>query len=93
MRYQLVGVFLVDVRVKIAGNWGCGCFRGDPVLKFLIQMMCASLYGVELIYLPFEEKYYQTFMRALENQVKKSSEMKEVGEVFESILTNWSDII
>lgn len=24
------------------GNWGCGAFRGDVVLKFLIQLLAAS---------------------------------------------------
>jgi poly(ADP-ribose) glycohydrolase len=24
------------------GNWGCGAFKGDPRLKFLIQLMAVS---------------------------------------------------
>jgi poly(ADP-ribose) glycohydrolase len=24
------------------GNWGCGAYKGDPILKFLIQLMAAS---------------------------------------------------
>jgi poly(ADP-ribose) glycohydrolase len=34
----------------ITGNWGCGAFRGDPHLKFLIQLMAATEAGRELVY-------------------------------------------
>ncbi|CBZ52721.1 hypothetical protein NCLIV_025100 [Neospora caninum Liverpool] len=32
------------------GNWGCGVFKGDPQLKFLLQWLGASLAGRRLIY-------------------------------------------
>nr|PIM05478.1 poly(ADP-ribose) glycohydrolase [Toxoplasma gondii COUG] len=32
------------------GNWGCGVFKGDPQLKFLLQWLAASLVGRRLIY-------------------------------------------
>ncbi|KAI9920243.1 hypothetical protein PsorP6_016055 [Peronosclerospora sorghi] len=32
------------------GNWGCGVFRGDRELKFLIQWLAASLCRRELVY-------------------------------------------
>ncbi|KFG65504.1 poly(ADP-ribose) glycohydrolase, partial [Toxoplasma gondii RUB] len=31
-------------------NWGCGVFKGDPQLKFLLQWLAASLVGRRLIY-------------------------------------------
>jgi hypothetical protein len=36
------------------GNWGCGVFRGDRELKFLIQWLAASLRHRELVYVLFE---------------------------------------
>lgn len=36
------------------GNWGCGVFRGDAELKFLIQWLAASLAQRELVYVLFE---------------------------------------
>ncbi|ETM51883.1 hypothetical protein L914_04377 [Phytophthora nicotianae] len=36
------------------GNWGCGVFRGDRELKFLIQWLAASLRQRELVYVLFE---------------------------------------
>ncbi|KAK1944020.1 Poly(ADP-ribose) glycohydrolase [Phytophthora citrophthora] len=36
------------------GNWGCGVFRGDRELKFLIQWLAASLRERELVYVLFE---------------------------------------
>ncbi|KAG1690105.1 hypothetical protein DVH05_028441 [Phytophthora capsici] len=36
------------------GNWGCGVFRGDRELKFLIQWLAASLRDRELVYVLFE---------------------------------------
>ncbi|KAK9506071.1 hypothetical protein O3M35_008073 [Rhynocoris fuscipes] len=35
------------------GNWGCGAFKGDPKLKFLIQMMAASLCRKKVAYFTF----------------------------------------
>lgn len=36
---------------KIAtGNWGCGCFGGNIYIKFLQQVLAASVAGVDLVY-------------------------------------------
>jgi hypothetical protein len=37
------------------GNWGCGVFRGDPELKFVIQWLAATLTGRNLVYVIFEQ--------------------------------------
>ncbi|TYZ66942.1 hypothetical protein PybrP1_010639 [[Pythium] brassicae (nom. inval.)] len=37
-----------------SGNWGCGVFRGDAELKFVIQWLAASLARRELVYVLFE---------------------------------------
>jgi len=37
------------------GNWGCGAFGGDAQLKFLIQLLAASMAGRRMIYWAFSE--------------------------------------
>lgn len=37
------------------GKWGCGAFKGDPQLKFLIQWMAASVLGRKLIFHTFQD--------------------------------------
>eukprot|EP00758_Cryptobia_borreli_P004679 Tbor_TRINITY_DN4517_c0_g1::TRINITY_DN4517_c0_g1_i1::g.15726::m.15726/K07759/PARG; poly(ADP-ribose) glycohydrolase len=32
------------------GHWGCGCFHGDKVLKFLIQWIAASICARPMVY-------------------------------------------
>uniref|UniRef100_K3WNS6 poly(ADP-ribose) glycohydrolase n=1 Tax=Globisporangium ultimum (strain ATCC 200006 / CBS 805.95 / DAOM BR144) TaxID=431595 RepID=K3WNS6_GLOUD len=45
----------VSARWPVAtGNWGCGVFRGDAELKFLIQWLAASFAGRELVYVLFD---------------------------------------
>jgi poly(ADP-ribose) glycohydrolase len=40
----------------VSGNWGCGLFKGNLHLKFLIQWMACALAGKELVYCPFGSK-------------------------------------
>ncbi|KAF1321007.1 Poly glycohydrolase, partial [Globisporangium splendens] len=45
----------VSARWPVAtGNWGCGVFRGDAELKFLIQWLAASFARRELVYVLFD---------------------------------------
>lgn len=37
----------------ITGNWGCGAFKGNLTVKFMIQWIAASLAGKRLMYCPF----------------------------------------
>uniref|UniRef100_A0AAV1UC64 poly(ADP-ribose) glycohydrolase n=1 Tax=Peronospora matthiolae TaxID=2874970 RepID=A0AAV1UC64_9STRA len=49
-----------------SGNWGCGVFKGDRELKFLIQWLAASLHRRELVYVLFEsDSYLQTMVDPL----------------------------
>lgn len=54
----LAGFVYPDASTKLwpiaTGNWGCGVFRGDPELKFLIQWLAASLCSRDLVYVLFE---------------------------------------
>lgn len=37
------------------GNWGCGAFGGDPGVKFLVQLMAASLAERPIFYFTFDD--------------------------------------
>ncbi|PAA70250.1 hypothetical protein BOX15_Mlig006718g2 [Macrostomum lignano] len=41
------------------GNWGCGAFKGDVRLKFLIQLMACSLAGRPVAYFTFGDQLLQ----------------------------------
>lgn len=65
-----------------SGNWGCGVFRGDAELKFIIQWLAASLAGRELVYVLFERDHELhdnicSLLRVLES-VKEESERQRV---------------
>lgn len=52
----------------MTGNWGCGVFKGDLKLKFLIQWIAASLAGKKLIYCPYGD--YSQFDKVLSDLQK-----------------------
>lgn len=56
------------------GNWGCGVFRGDPELKFLIQWLAASLSSRDLVYVLFERD--QDLHSKIETIVRQFSEFQ-----------------
>lgn len=48
------------------GNWGCGMFGGDPMLKSLIQWLAASAADRELEYFPFGDDRVADLPRIIE---------------------------
>jgi len=54
------------------GNWGCGAFGGDPGVKFLIQLMAASLAERPIFYFTFDDFYLSRRIYEVIN-VKKTS--------------------
>jgi poly(ADP-ribose) glycohydrolase len=40
----------------VTGNWGCGAFRGNLQLKFLIQWIGCSMAEKRMIYCPYGKK-------------------------------------
>ena len=46
---------LNHVPTVATGNWGCGAFKGNPKLKFIIQWIACSLAGKQMIYCPFDK--------------------------------------
>lgn len=53
------------------GNWGCGAFKGDPMLKALIQMMAAAVAQRDLAYFTF-------------NNMKQAEELKRMYMILKS---------
>jgi poly(ADP-ribose) glycohydrolase len=50
----------------VTGNWGCGAFRGNLTLKFIIQWIACSLVNKKMIYCPFgSKKLFDSNMKTL----------------------------
>jgi poly(ADP-ribose) glycohydrolase len=43
------------LRPVVTGKWGCGVFRGDPQLKFMIQWAAASRVGRKMVFMTFRD--------------------------------------
>ncbi|CDW91549.1 poly adp-ribose [Stylonychia lemnae] len=61
-----------------SGRWGCGAFKGDPQLKFLLQWIAASLVKKHLIFATINDN------RGLEklNEVIMALSRKQIKDVF-----------
>ena len=70
-----------DARCIVTGKWGCGAFRGDPELKFVIQWLAASRCGREMMFCGFHDKD----LAGVPLLVEKLSGLS-VGELFEQIV-------
>lgn len=62
------------------GNWGCGAFHGDPILKAVIQMMAAAVAQRDIVLFTFGDK-------RLEKEVQKiytllTERKTTVGEIY-----------
>eukprot|EP00397_Hematodinium_sp_SG-2012_P036606 GEMP01039538.1.p1 GENE.GEMP01039538.1~~GEMP01039538.1.p1 ORF type:complete len:468 (+),score=67.46 GEMP01039538.1:116-1519(+) len=76
-----------DDRPIATGNWGCGCFGGDPHLKFLIQWLAASHYGRKLVYHPYTDKR----VKRLAEEVRAFSENNPnctVGRLYAKLIAD-----
>lgn len=63
------------------GKWGCGAFKGNPQLKFVIQWLACSKVQRKMLFYPFGDK---TLDSATE-LIKKYSECS-IGELFMLVL-------
>ena len=64
------------------GNWGCGAFRGDLQLKFILQWIAASRAERKLIYHPLNEPKFCEDAKAILNIYKE----KSVGTLVKDVL-------
>ena len=62
------------------GNWGCGAFYGDPVLKFLIQWYVASICNKKLNYC-----INNTSLSDVLNKIKQELKLFNTSELLEYI--------
>jgi poly(ADP-ribose) glycohydrolase len=63
------------------GRWGCGVFKGDSQLKFLIQLMAASRAGKEMKFFSFGDEKLRKAGKVYEKYKGKS-----VGEVMGDVV-------
>lgn len=79
------------------GNWGCGVFRGDAELKFLIQWLAASLAGRDLVYVLFErdQDLHESILELLEvlEGVKEESEKQRVPQLVAQFLLSLDELL
>jgi hypothetical protein len=62
----IAGFSNTQLGVVSTGNWGCGVFGGDPVLKLLQQCMATQIAGKSLYYSTFgDEKQQQYFVNVI----------------------------
>ena len=67
----------------ITGNWGCGAFRGDKELKFVLQFLAASQCGMKMEYCTWGE---HALNLAIANFLKTNYVRdKTVGEMFSDL--------
>ncbi|XP_042908512.1 poly(ADP-ribose) glycohydrolase isoform X2 [Parasteatoda tepidariorum] len=70
------------------GNWGCGAFNGNPLLKFLIQLIAASEAGRDMVYFTFGNR---TLKRELQDIYDLVTEKNiNVGDMWKLIM-NYSN--
>lgn len=54
------------LRGVASGKWGCGVFKGDEELKFLIQWLAASACAREFIFLTWDMKDLESLFKVLD---------------------------
>lgn len=62
------------------GNWGCGAFKGDPMLKALIQMMAAAVAQRDLAYFTFNNRKQAEELKRMYSVLK--SQQITVGKLY-----------
>lgn len=79
------------------GNWGCGVFRGDAELKFLIQWLAVSLTGRDLVYVLFErdQELHENILELLEvvEGVKEESEKQRLPQLVAQFLLSLDELL
>jgi poly(ADP-ribose) glycohydrolase len=65
------------------GNWGCGAFRGDKQLKFIIQLMVAAETHRDLIYFTFSDEGTLENLNKIQMILERHS--LNVGQVYQLI--------
>lgn len=69
------------------GNWGCGVYKGNPHLKFLIQLMAASENGRDMLYFTFRNSTLEKEIKHMYDLI--SSSCVTVGDIW-ALLADYS---
>lgn len=62
------------------GNWGCGVFRGDPLLKVLIQLMAAAAAERDMVYFTFNDRRLCRSIRSMYQFLQQKN--ATVGDIY-----------
>ncbi|KAG5272415.1 hypothetical protein AALO_G00165260 [Alosa alosa] len=62
------------------GNWGCGAFHGDPILKALIQMMGAAVAERDMVFFTFGDTHLERRLRNMHTLLKERK--STVGDLY-----------
>ncbi|XP_039248533.2 poly(ADP-ribose) glycohydrolase-like [Styela clava] len=73
------------------GNWGCGAFGGDPVLKALLQLMAAAVVGRDLCYFTFSDSALMHTIHEMYTYIKSSN--LNVGQLWDMICRYNNEVI
>lgn len=73
------------------GNWGCGAFGGDVVLKSILQWMACSVTGRDMVYYTFDKTGLLTDLQ-LFHELVRSKELT-VGDVWRLLNAYHTEII
>jgi len=72
----------LDLKKISTGNWGCGAFGGDYVLKFVQQIMVANKIDRNLDYSTFGDKEKCMILREMDKKIKeKKLRIKDLYEI------------
>ncbi len=78
-----------ESRTEVAtGNWGCGAFNGDKLLKAFIQLMAASECGRDLYFFTFNDSYLE---RELDKFYKMMNEKEFTVGLLYKALTDYDE--
>ena len=69
----------------VTGNWGCGIFRGDHQLKFMIQWIAGSLAGRHIVHCPYGEEK-RIFANVNKEKFMEKIKGKKVEEIYNNLL-------
>jgi len=70
---------------KVAtGKWGCGVFKGNPQLKFIIQWLAASRAYRDIVFYSYGDE--TSFNNEETQKILKHYTGKEVGELFKDLI-------
>ena len=82
---------LNDDKDIVTGKWGCGVFKGDAQLKFLIQWLVCSCVGTEMVFVDWggesSDSEYLYIVEELRRRKTKTRELRSIISKYEKFKT------